>query len=96
MNIVSFQYPKYIDMSKHHINLINSFLLTGIDFPGSILVLNDKTGNVGKMYILICPSLKIRTVHFELVPNMKTFDFILAFQRLCSYYIISHHCRATI
>ena len=38
------------------------------------------------MFILVFTCLSVRTVHFELLPDMLSRNFILAFQRFCNMY----------
>ena len=38
------------------------------------------------MFVLIFTCLNIRAVHFELLPDMSTRNFVLAFQRFCNMY----------
>ena len=38
------------------------------------------------MFVLIFTCLNVRAVHFELLPDMSTRNFVLAFQRFCNMY----------
>ena len=49
---------------------IRVFENTGIDFTGNILVYNEHTGNIDKIYILIFTCLNVRTIHLEFIPDM--------------------------
>ena len=91
INAVSFRYPKYANLSKNRMKFIRVFENTGIDFTGSVLVLNEKTGNLDKMYILIFTCLNIRAIHLELIPDMSVKHFLLAFQRFCNLYSIPNY-----
>ena len=87
-NALAFKYPKFTDMPKHQMNLVQPFEHTGVDYTGHIWVRNSENGVSTKMFILIFTCLNIRAVHFELLPDMTTKNFILAFQRFCNLYSI--------
>ena len=89
VNAFAFRYPKFVDMPKHHMNLIVPFRHVGVDFTGHLWVKDNDSSS--KMYILIFTCLNIRAVHFELLPDMNVKNFLLAFQRFCNYYSIPHH-----
>ena len=43
------------------------------------------------MFILVFTCLNIRAIHFELLPDMSSKNFILAFQRFCNLYTIPQY-----
>ena len=90
-NALAFKYPKFTDMPKHHMNLVKPFLHVGVDYTGHFWVKDDLTGNSTKMFILVFTCLNIRAVHFELLPDMSSKNFLLAFQRFCNIYTIPQY-----
>jgi len=82
INSFSFKYPRTTDYIKEKVNLIIPFQHTGIDFTGHMFLrLND---NLQKMYILVFTCLNVRAIHLELLPDMSTHSFLLAFVRFCN------------
>lgn len=61
---------------------------TGVDFAGHLWIRNDSDENV-KMYLLIFTCLNVRAVYIELVPDMSTHSFVLAFLRFVNLYGVS-------
>ena len=90
-NALAYKYPKFTDMPKHHMNLVKPFLHTGVDYTGHFWVKDELTGNTNKMFILVFTCLNIRAIHFELLPDMSTKNFLLAFQRFCNLYAIPQY-----
>ena len=90
-NALAFKYPKFTDMPKHHMNLVKPFQHVGVDYTGHFWVQDNITANAVKVYILIFTCLNIRAVHFELVTDMSTKNFLLAFQRFCNTYSIPEY-----
>ncbi len=86
-NNLAYKYPKFANMPKHHLNLVKPFEHVGVDYTGHLWV-RDETGKSIKMFILIFTCLNIRAVHFELVPDMSSHNFLLAFQRFTNLYSI--------
>ena len=78
-NDLAFKYPKVKNLSKSRNNPIKPYLHTGIDYTGHVWVKVDH--GVCKMYLLISMYFNIRAVHVELVKDMSTHSFILAFIR---------------
>ena len=89
-NNLAFRYPKMTNLPKHRVNFIRPFQHTGIDFTGHLWVKNKKDENV-KMYLLIFTCLNVRAIHIELVPDMSTHSFVLAFLRFVNIYGIPTH-----
>ena len=58
---------------------------TGVDFTSHLFVKNESNENI-KMYLLIFTCLNVRAVHIELVPDMSTQSFVLAFLRFVNLY----------
>ncbi|GFS52840.1 integrase catalytic domain-containing protein [Trichonephila inaurata madagascariensis] len=56
------------------------FAVTGLDFTGPIYVKNSKE----KFHILLCTCAVTRALHLELVTNLTTEAFLLAFRRFIS------------
>lgn len=69
------------------VNFIKPFQHTGIDFTGNFKVY-DQALCKQKMYILIFTCMNTRAIHLELVKNMSTEEFILAFIRFCNRFTI--------
>ena len=90
-NALAFKYPKFTDMPKHHMNLVKPFQHVGVDYTGHFWVKDHVTAQTVKVYILIFTCLNIRAVHFELVTDMSTKNFLLAFQRFCNTYSIPQY-----
>ena len=84
-NALALRYPKMTNLPKHRVNFVKPFMHTGVDFTGHLFVKNDLNENV-KMYILIFTCLNVRAIHIELVPDMSTRSFILAFLRFVNLY----------
>ena len=87
-NALAYKYPKVVDMPKHHMNLVRPFNHVGVDYTGHLWVKDEISGGTVKMFVLVFTCLNIRAVHFELLPDMSTRNFVLAFQRLCNMYSI--------
>ncbi|XP_076038610.1 uncharacterized protein LOC143023849 [Oratosquilla oratoria] len=87
-NALAYNYPKVTSMPKQHMNLIRPFNHVGVDYTGHVFLRKDNTNALSKYFILIFTCLNIRAVHFELLPDMSTKNFILAFQRFCNRYTI--------
>ena len=88
-NNLAFKYPKVTNLPKHRVNLVKPYLHTGIDYTGHVWVQTDS--GVSKMYMLVFTCLNIRAVHIELIPDMSTHAFILAFIRFTNIYGIPSH-----
>lgn len=58
------------------------FTICGIDFAGPIFVKNDKT--TSKAYVTLFTCGVTRAIHLELVSNLSTENFLLAFKRFQS------------
>ena len=78
------------NLPKHRVSLVKPFQHTGVDFTGHLWVKNEE-GEVVKMYILLFTCLNVRAVRIELVPDMSTHQFILAFTRFTNVYGIPSH-----
>ena len=89
-NSLSFRYPRMTNLPKHRVNMIKPFQHTGVDFTGHLWV-KDIEGKDAKMYILLFTCLNVRAVHIELVPDMSTLQFVLAFTRFTNIYGIPSH-----
>ena len=89
LNRLSFCYPRMMNLPKHRVNLVKPFQHTGVDFTGHLWVKNE--GEVMKIYILLFTCLYVCAVHIELVPDMSTHQFVLAFTRFTSVYGIPSH-----
>ena len=73
-------------MPKHQMNLVKPFNHVGVDSMGHFWVKDEVSGSTVKMFVLSFTCLNIRAVHFELLPDMSTQNFVLAFQRFCNMY----------
>ncbi|XP_068204658.1 uncharacterized protein [Palaemon carinicauda] len=90
-NALAYRYPKVVDMPKHHMNLVKPSDHVEIDYTGHFWVKDDISGGTVKMFVLVFTCLNIRAVHFELLQDMSTRNFILAFQRFCNMYSIPQY-----
>ena len=59
-----------------------SFSVTGIDFAGPLQVKDESKAR--KMYICLFTCAVVRAIHLELVPDLTTESFFLAFRRFTS------------
>ena len=85
LNTMPYPYPKETALPKPRVNLTTPFRDTGTDFAGPIMV--DFNGAEAKMYILIFTlCLATRGIHLELIPDMSTEQFVLAFIRFTTLY----------
>ena len=89
-NSLAFRYPRMTNLPKHRVNMVKPFQHTGVDFTGHLWVKNEMGENV-KLYILLFTCLNVRAVHIELVPDMSTVQFVLAFTRFTNVYGIPSH-----
>ena len=78
------------NLPKHRVNFVKPFQHTGVDFTGHLWVKDDKGENI-KMYLLIFTCLNVRAIHIEVVPDMSTHSFVLAFLRFVNIYGIPTH-----
>ena len=85
-NSFSFRYPKMTNLPKHRVNLVKPFNHTGVDYTSHLWVKNESSDEYVKMYLLIFTCLNVRAVHIEIVPDMTTHSFILAFLRFVNLY----------
>lgn len=83
-NGLDFNYPKFTDMIKQQMNLVKPFQHVGVDYTCHFWVKDELNDKSVKVFTLVLTCLNIRTVHFELLPDMSTDSFILAFQRFCN------------
>ena len=90
-NTLAYKYPKFTDMPKHHMKLVKPFQHVGVDYTGHFWVKNEMGGQTVKVYVLVFTCLNIRAVHFELLPDMSTKNFLLAFHRFCNLYSIPQY-----
>ena len=73
-------------MPKYQMNLVKPFNHIVVDSTGHFWVKDEGSGGTVKMFVLIFTRLDIIAVHFELLPDMSTRNFVLAFQRFCNMY----------
>ena len=90
-NALAYKYPKVVGMPKHRTNLVKPFNHLGIYFTGHFLVKDELSGGTVEMFVLIFICLNVRAVHFELLPDMSTRNFVLAFLRFCNMYSIPQY-----
>ena len=89
-NSLAFHYHRMTNLPKHRVSLVKPFQYSGVDFTGHLWVKNEE-GEVGKMYILFFTCSNVRAVHIELVPDMSTHQFVLAFTRFTNVYGMPLH-----
>ena len=83
LNTLAFDYPKMTNLPKERVSLIKPFSNTAIDYTGHIFV-EDASGNMQKMYIVLYTCLAIRSIHLDLVPDLTLKSFLQSFRRFCS------------
>ena len=88
-NSLSFKYPRVTNFPKHRVNFVKPFRHLGIDYTGHVWVKDGKV--VKKFYLLVFTCLNVRAVYIDLVPEMSTNHFILAFIRFTNLYGIPSH-----
>ena len=84
-NSLALRYPKMTNLPKHRVNFVKPYMHCGVDFTGHLWIKNELDENV-KMYLLIFTCLNVRSVHIEIVPDMSTHSFVLAFLRFVNLY----------
>ena len=89
-NALAFRYPRMTNLPKDRVNLVKPFESTGVDFTSHLWVKNIK-GEMEKVYIVIFTCLSVRAIHLELVPDMSTLQFVLAFTRFTNLHGIPTH-----
>ena len=89
-NSLAYRYPRMTNLPKHRVNFVKPFVHTGVDFTGHLWVKDEKGEDV-KMYLLIFTCLNVRAIHIEVVPDMSTHSFVLAFLRFVNLYGIPTH-----
>ena len=70
------------------VNFSGAFVKTGMDYTGHFYIVDETTNSKRKVYLLIFTCLVTLAVHIEVVTNMSTVEFILAFIRFTNRYII--------
>ena len=85
MNALSFKSSKMCDLPKHRDNMVKPYNHTRVDFTSNLWV-KGADGNSYKMYMFIFICLNICSLYVELVPDMTTGNFMLAFQRFINLY----------
>ena len=69
-------------------NLVKPFNHVGVDYTGHFWVKDELSDKSVKMFILVFTCLNIRAAHFELLRDISSENFILAFQRFCNLYTV--------
>ena len=87
---MSYSYPKVTNLPKYRVNLIRPFIHIGVDFIGHLIVRDGKKKEK-KYYILIFSCFSIRAIHLELLSDMSTVQFVLAFVPFSNIYGIPTH-----
>ena len=88
-NNLAFSYPKLTDLPKERVRFVKPYHDTAIDYTGHVFV-KGEDGEMTKMYIVLYTCLAIRSVHFEVVPDLTVKSFIQSFSRFCSTYHVPH------
>ena len=83
-NALAYKYPKVADMPKYQMNFVKPFNHVGVNYTAHFWVKDEVSGGTIKMFFFIFTCLNIRAVYFELLPDMSTQNFVLAFQRFCN------------
>ena len=89
-NSLAFKYPRMTNLPKHRVHFLKPFQHTGVDFTGHLWVRNQEDEDI-KMYLLIFTCLDVRAIHIEVVPDMSTHSFVMAFLRFVNLYGIPSH-----
>ena len=86
-NSLAFSYPRYTNLPKHRMNLVVVWDQIGIDYFGPIYIRNpDNT--LSKYYVLLLTDINVRCIHLELLCDLGTRSFLLAFIRFTELYRI--------
>ena len=67
-------------LPPERVELAPAFTHVGLDFTGPLFIKGE--GHVKKVYICIFTCAQSRMVHFEIVQNMETSEFLQAFRRM--------------
>ena len=76
-NALSFRYTRLTNLPKDRVNIIRSFLHTGVDFTGHMWIHTGKEGDK-KVYLLVFTCLSVRAIHIEMLQDMSAKSFVLA------------------
>ena len=74
--------PKIGALPSERVNPALAFTDVGLDFTGPIYLKNEEIVRMRKSYICIFTCTHSRMVHFELVNNMTTEEFLAALRRM--------------
>ena len=66
-------------LPPERVTYTRSFSASGLDFAGPVILYDTPVGE--KAYILLFTCTSTRAVHLELVSNLSTYNFLLAFKR---------------
>lgn len=83
----TFKPPAGTLLPAERVNETNPFKITGIDYTGHFYVQSDQQ-TANKVYILIFTCFVTRAVHLELLNDMTTEAFVMAFIRFSNRYTI--------
>ena len=88
-NALPYRPPAFPPKPKYVLDLVRPYQHVGIDFTGHLYIQSER-GNV-KMFLLVFTCLNVRAVHIELLPDMSTHHFLMAFMRFCNLYTIPRY-----
>ena len=86
---MSYKYPKLTNLPKHRVHMVRRFCHIGINCTGHIMA--KIKGKEHKFHMLSFTCLNVRACHIELIPEMSTNQFCLAFARFSSFYGVPFH-----
>lgn len=84
-NSIPFTYPKIMNLPKHRVNLVRTFLHTELDYTVHLWVHEQD------QLILIFTCLEVRAVHLELLEDMSVHSFITVFIQFLNMWDIPSH-----
>ncbi|XP_006811861.1 uncharacterized protein LOC100373153 [Saccoglossus kowalevskii] len=76
-----YQTPLQAPLQSCRVNITPPFTVTGVDFTGALHVKSPETAKKTKSYVCLFTCAVTRAVHLELMPNLSTQSFLLAFCR---------------
>ena len=80
----AYKLPPSLPLPDFRLNRVKPFSTVGIDFTGHLMVKNDN--KTEKCYVCLFTCSTTRNVNLEIVDDMTTDQFLLAFRRHCAIY----------
>jgi hypothetical protein len=77
-----FRQPDHSNLPEWRVSESRPFHVTGVDYTGAITVMDSKRNEI-KVYVCLFTCGATRSIHLEVVEDLKTETFIRAFRRFC-------------